>query len=168
MNSGMSQDTGMDQLRLSQIVRALGQPLVMIPLSSVATAGIEKEQAGSSSSLFNMMRNLGGSIGIAALATILFQREKFHSNRLGESISMFSTAIQERLEQMTQFFLGRGFAPEIAHNQAIASIDAIVRREAYIMAYNDCFYFIGCALLLSGLTVIFLKKAQIAPGGGGH
>jgi MFS transporter, DHA2 family, multidrug resistance protein len=168
MNAGMTVDTGMDQLRLSQIVRALGQPLVMVPLSSVATAGIEKEQAGSASSLFNMMRNLGGSIGIAALATILLQREKLHSNRIGESISMFSTATQERLDQMTQFFLSQGFSPEIAQNQAIASIDNVVRREAYIMAYNDCFYFIGCALLLGGLTVLFLKKSKIAPSGGGH
>lgn len=168
MNAGMNSDTGMDQLRLSQIVRALGQPLVMVPLSSVATSGIEKEQAGSASSLFNMMRNLGGSIGIAALATLVLQREKLHSNRIGEAVSMFSAATQQRLDQMTQVFLGQGFSPEIAHNQAIASIDSIVRREAYIMAYNDCFYFIGCALLLSGLTVIFLKKPQMVSGAGGH
>lgn len=168
MNSDMTHDTGMDQLRWSQIVRAMGQPLVIVPLSSIATADIEKEQAGSASSLFNMMRNLGGSIGIAALATLLTQREQFHSNRLGDAVSMYSQQTQQRIEQMTQFFMAQGSVTEVAQNQAIASIGNLVRREAYVMAYNDCFYFIACTLLISGFAVFFMKKAKSAGGGGGH
>jgi MFS transporter, DHA2 family, multidrug resistance protein len=168
MNSTMTHDTGMDQLRLSQIVRAFGQPLIMVPLSSIATANIEREQAGSASSVFNMMRNLGGSIGIAALATLLTQREQFHSNRLGDAVSMYSTQTQQRIEQMTQFFITQGYGAEVAQNQAIASIGNLVRREAYVMAYNDCFYFIACTLLLSGLTVILMKKVKAAGGSVAH
>jgi MFS transporter, DHA2 family, multidrug resistance protein len=168
MNSAMTHDTGMDQLRLSQIVRAFGQPLIMVPLSSIATANIEREQAGSASSVFNMMRNLGGSIGIAALATLLTQREQFHSNRLGDAVSMYSAQTQQRIEQMTQFFIAQGYGAEVAQNQAITSIGNVVRREAYVMAYNDCFYFIACTLLLSGLTVIFMKKVKAAGGSVAH
>jgi MFS transporter, DHA2 family, multidrug resistance protein len=168
MNSDMTHDTGMDQLRWSQIVRAMGQPLIMVPLSSVATADIEKEQAGSASSLFNMMRNLGGSMGIAALATLLTQREQFHSNRLGDAVSMYSQQTQQRIEQMTQFFVSQGAGADIAQNQAIASLGNTVRREAYVMAYNDCFYFIAWTLLLSGLAVLFMKKAKAAGSGGTH
>jgi MFS transporter, DHA2 family, multidrug resistance protein len=168
MNSSMTQDTGMDQLRWSQIVRALGQPLIMIPLSSIATANIEREQAGSASSVFNMMRNLGGSIGIAALATLLTQREQFHSNRLGDAVSLYSTQTQQRIDQMTQFFIAQGSSAEVAQNQAIASIGNVVRGQAYIMAYNDCFYFIACALLVSGLTVIFMKKVKAGGGSAAH
>lgn len=164
MNSNMTNQTGIDQLRWSQLVRALGQPLIMVPLSSIATAGLAKEQAGSASGLFNMMRNLGGSVGIAAIATLLTQREQFHSNRLGEAVSLYNPATQQRLEQQTQFFVSRGADLSTAQNQAIATITNTVRREAYVMAFNDCFYFVAWALLLSGIAIIFFKKVK--PGGG--
>jgi DHA2 family multidrug resistance protein len=168
MNATMTYETGIDQLRWSQLVRAMGQPLIMVPLSSIATAGIEKEQAGSASGLFNMMRNLGGSMGIAALATLLSRREAFHSNRLGEAISLYNPETQQRIDQMTQFFITQGADYTIAHDRAIASISNLVRREAYVMAYNDCFYFVGVALLLSGFAVIFFKKAKGSGGAGAH
>ncbi|MGC8711806.1 MAG: MDR family MFS transporter [Leptodesmis sp.] len=160
MNSTLTNQTGLDQLRWSQLVRAMGQPLIMVPLSSVATAGLPASQAGSASGLFNMMRNLGGSIGIAAIATLLTNRQQFHSNRLGEAVSIYSPATQERLQQMTQYFVSQGADLATAQQQAIETMSNIVRREAYVMAFNDCFYFIACALLLSGITVLFLKKVK--------
>lgn len=167
MNSAMTAETGIDQLRWSQIVRALGQPLIMVPLSSIATAGLEKEQAGSASGLFNMMRNLGGSVGIAVLATLLTQREQFHSNRLGEAVSLYDPATQQRLSQLTQFFVSRGSDLATAQNQAIAVISNLVRRESYIIAFNDCFYFIGFALLLSGIAILFFQKVKPGSGAAG-
>jgi DHA2 family multidrug resistance protein len=168
MNSTFTNLTGMDQLRTALLVRAAGQPLIMVPLSTVATAGLAPNQAGSASGLFNMMRNLGGSIGIAAIATLLTQRQQFHSNRLGESISNFNPATQERLNQLTQFFVSRGSDLASAQNQALAAIDNVVRREAYIQAFNDCFYFIGFALLVSGIAVLFFKKVKAEGVSAGH
>lgn len=86
MNSNMTHDTGIEELRWSQLVRAIGQPLMILPLTSLATANIEKEQAGSASGLFNMMRNLGGSVGIPALSTLITRPEQFHSNRRGDIV----------------------------------------------------------------------------------
>ncbi|MBD2366600.1 multidrug efflux MFS transporter [Leptolyngbya sp. FACHB-402] len=168
MNSTFTNLTGMDQLRTALLVRAAGQPLIMVPLSTVATAGLAPNQAGSASGLFNMMRNLGGSIGIAAIATLLTQRQQFHSNRLGESISNFNPATQERLNQLTQYFVSRGSDLASAQNQALAAIDNVVRREAYIQAFNDCFYFIGFALLVSGIAVLFFKKVKAEGVSAGH
>ncbi len=107
-----------------------------------------------------MMRNLGGSMGIAALATLVSRREAFHSNRLGEGVSLYNPETQIRLDQMTQFFMSQGADFTTAHDRAIAAISNIVRREAYVMEYNDCFYFIGVALVLSGLAVLFFKKVR--------
>ncbi|MDZ8051262.1 MAG: DHA2 family efflux MFS transporter permease subunit [Aulosira sp. ZfuVER01] len=168
MNAGMTSQTGLDQLRWSQLVRAMGQPLIMVPLSSIATAGLNPKEAGSASGLFNMMRNLGGSLGIAALATLLTNREQFHSNRLGDSVSLYNPETQQRIDQMTQYFISRGADLSTAQNQAIASISNIVRREAFVMAFNDCFYFIGIALLLSGLAIIFIKKVKATGGAVAH
>ncbi|MHC5728738.1 MAG: MFS transporter, partial [Nostoc sp.] len=168
MNSGMTNQTGLDQLRWSQFVRAMGQPLIMVPLSSIATAGLTQQEAGSASGLFNMMRNLGGSIGIASLATLLTNREQFHSNRLGDGVSLYNPETQQRIDQMTQYFISRGADLSTAQNQAIASISNIVRREAFVMAFNDCFYFIGIALLVSGIAILFLKKVKPTGGAVAH
>jgi DHA2 family multidrug resistance protein len=168
MNSHMTSETGIDELRWSQLVRAMGQPLMIVPLSAITTGNIEPEQAGSASGLFNMMRNLGGSIGIAILSTLLTKREQFHSNRIGEAVSLYSPETQQRIEQLTQFFISRGTDAVTARNQALASISNVVRREAYVMAYNDGFYFIGFALLLSGLALLFCKKVKAAGGAASH
>ncbi len=160
MNAKLTNQTGYDQLIWSQLVRAMGQPLIMVPLTSIATAGLPAKEAGSASGLFNMMRNLGGSIGIASLATLLTSREQFHSNRLSDSVSLFNPTTQERINQLTQYFVSRGSDLSTAQEQAIKSLDGVVRREAYVMAFNDCFYFIGIALLLSGIAILFFKKVK--------
>jgi DHA2 family multidrug resistance protein len=168
MNSHMTHETGIEQLRWSQLVRALGQPLMIVPLTAITTGGIEPEQAGSASGLFNMIRNLGGSIGIAVLSTVLTRREQFHSNRIGEAVSLFDPETQQRIDQYTQFFISRGSNPVTAREQAIAAIDNIVRREAFVMAFNDGFYFVGIALLLSGLILLFCKKVKSGAGAAAH
>lgn len=168
MNARLTYQTGYDQLIWSQLVRAMGQPLIMVPLTSIATAGLPPKDAGSASGLFNMMRNLGGSIGIAALATLLTTREQFHSNRLGDSVSLFNSQTQDRINQLTQYFTSRGADLSTAQDQAIKAIDNIVRREAFVMAFNDCFYFIGIALLVSGIAILFFKKVKATGGAVGH
>ena len=162
MNSDLTNLTGIDQLRWSQLVRAMGQPLIMVPLSTVATAGLSKIQAGSASGLFNMMRNLGGSFGIAILATLLTQREQFHSNRLGDAVSLYNPETQQRIQELTRVFVRRGADLATAKAQAFKSIAGLVSREAYIMAFNDCFYFIGFALLMSGIAILFLRKVKLS------
>ena len=167
MNAALTNLTGYDQLRLTQFVRALGMPLVIVPITTLATGFIEPAQAGSASALFNMLRNLGGSIGIALLATQLDWREKLHSLRLGEAVSAFSSATSERLAGLTHQFVLRGAETLNAGQQALGALAGVVRREAYIMAYSDCFFLLG-ALLVT--MVVFVWLCQPAKGGalGGH
>lgn len=166
MNAYMDATTGYDQLLLSQIVRALGQPFVMLTLSNFAMNGIKPQDMPSASSLINMTRNLGGSIGIALLATALTAREHFHSQRLGESITGFASATQERLDVLTQSFIGKGFDPATAANMALKAVDGVVRREAYVMAYNDGFFLVA-AVLFGCIGVLWFSDKVKAPTGGG-
>ncbi len=160
MNSGMTNLTAYDQLKLAQLIRAIGMPLTIVPLTSLATGGIESEQTGSASALFNMLRNLGGSIGIALLATQLDWREKFHSARLSESVSAFSSATQERLEGYTQHFLRLGVDAVTASQQALTAVASTVRREAYVMSYGDCFFIVGVVVAAMIVFVWFCKPAK--------
>ncbi|MTW10916.1 DHA2 family efflux MFS transporter permease subunit [Pseudoduganella eburnea] len=166
MNAYMDATTGYDQLLFSQVVRALGQPFVMLTLSNFAMNGIAPKDTASASSLFNMIRNLGGSIGIALLATQLTQREHFHSARLGEAVNSFSAATQLRLDQLTQSFIGKGFDPVEASDKALKAVDSIVRRESFVMAYNDGFLIVG-GILLSCILILWLSDKVKSPSGGG-
>jgi DHA2 family multidrug resistance protein len=170
MNSHMDATTGYDQLVVTQVIRAIGQPFVMLTLSNFAMAGIQPKDMPSASSLFNMMRNLGGSVGIAMLATALTNREHFHSARIGEAVSLGASATQTRLDQLTQNFIGQGADSATAANQALGVIDHLVRREAYIMAYNDGFWIVG-AILIAAIVPLWFSDKLKAPGGagsGGH
>jgi DHA2 family multidrug resistance protein len=160
MNSTLTNLTGYDQLILSQLVRALGMPLVIVPLTSLATGHIGPQQSGSASALYNMFRNLGGSIGIAVLATQLDLREKLHSVRLGEAVNVFNPATSERLGALTQQFVARGTEAVAAGQQAIGAVAGVVRHEAYVMAYGDCFYLLGALLLAMVLPVWLCRRAK--------
>ncbi len=164
MNAFMDATTGYDQLMVTQVIRAIGQPFVMLTLSNFAMQGLSPKDMPSASSLFNMTRNLGGSIGIALLATSLTNREHFHSAMLGESVSHFAPATQQRLDALTQGFIAGGMDPATAAGQALAVVDRIVRRESFVMAYNDGFWIIGI-VLIACIAAIWLADKVKSPGG---
>jgi DHA2 family multidrug resistance protein len=169
MNIYMTNDYAADQLLWPNVVRAIGQALVMAPLSAVATAGIEAENAGSASGLFNMMRNLGGAVGIALLQTVLTKREQYHSNVLMQSVSVFEQATRTRLEQLTQYFINHGVLDRAdAAHRAYVAIGHTVQKQAYILAFSDTFYLLGMALIVALAAVLFLKKPGQTSAGGAH
>lgn len=159
INAFLSPDTAHDQLRWPLLLRAICFPFIMVPLSSLATGGIEKENVNSASGLFNMMRNLGGSVGIALLSAFLTQREHLHSNRLGEFISLYNPLTRERLDLLMHAFQAKGFDPVGAQQLAIAALDGTVRKQAFTQAFSDCFYLIGVALLAGIVALFFCKKS---------
>ncbi len=133
------------------------------------TAGIEKESAGSASSLFNMTRNLGGAVGIAMLQTLLTKREQFHSNVLVQSVSLFAEATRRRIAHMTAYFLSHGLADKAtATHKAIAAIGLRVRQQATVMAFSDTFYLIGLSLIVALLASLLLTKPKRLSAGGAH
>ncbi len=164
MNAFMSHDTAIEQLKWSQLVRALGQPLLMSPLSQMAAVGIPAAQAGSASALFNMFRNLGGSIGIASLATVLEHREHFHFSIISERLTRNSAKLAGALHDMTAALAPHGSDPAM---RATAELARMVRREALTMAYADAFIIVGVVLFISAFGAFFLTRAAGQGGGGG-
>ncbi len=169
MNIYMTTDYATDQLFWPDVVRAIGQALVMAPLSAVATTGIEPENAGSASGLFNMMRNLGGAVGIAALQTFLTKREQYHSNVLAQSVSIFEQATRTRVDQLTQYFVNHGVTDRAdAVNRAYVAIGHIVQKQAFILAFSDTFYLLGAALIIALIATLMLRKPDHLSSGGAH
>jgi MFS transporter, DHA2 family, multidrug resistance protein len=169
MNIYMTTDYGSDQLLWPNVVRAVGQALAFAPLSAVATAGIEAENAGSASGLFNMMRNLGGAVGIAGLQTFLTKREQYHSNVLTQSVSLFEQATRTRIEQLTNYFINHGIIdPADASQRAVVAIGHIVQKQAFILAFSDTFFVLGIALIVALVATLLLKKLGHVALGGAH
>ncbi len=164
LNSYMTADTMRDQLMLSQILRGVGQPMIMLTLANFATAKMELHNMPSVSSLFTMSRILGGAVGMAIIATLLTLREKFHSVRLGESVTSFSTGVQSRIDQLSFTYMREVGDPAGATSQAYASIANIVRRESFVMAYNDCFFVLSI-LLAASVAFMWLSDRVVAGGG---
>ena len=168
MNIEINPDYSGPQLLWANLVRAIGQALVLTPLSVLATGGIEREQAASASAMFNMMRNLGGSIGIAMLETLLTKREQFHSAIINPSVSLLNEATRRRLETMQRYFMNAGTAdPATAWHDAVVAVGRAVRAQAYFLAYGDTFFLMGCALLLAVVAAVLMRRAT-GGGAGAH
>jgi MFS transporter, DHA2 family, multidrug resistance protein len=155
MNGYMSHDSGIEQLKWAQLVRASGQPLIMAPLSAMATVGIQPAQAGSASAVFNMFRNLGGSVGIAMMSVVATNREHYHFSIIAERVTRNAGHTQTMLDQLAARFTPYGYD---AMTKATAQLAQMVRREAMTMAYSDAFTLVGAGLALAIVGVIFLPK----------
>lgn len=161
MNMHMSPDTAGDQFFVPNIVRAVGQAFAMAPLTSIAMLGIAKEQSGAASGLFNMLRNLGGAIGVAMLGTIFTKREQFHSNVNGSSINLFRQEVRDRITQTTQYFMAHGVSDvDTARQQAIVALGRAVQKQSVIMGFSDTFVILGVMLFVAAFFVMLAKKGQ--------
>jgi DHA2 family multidrug resistance protein len=169
LNIYMTNDYAAEQLFWPNVIRALGQALVFAPLSAVATGSIEAENAGSASALFNMMRNLGGAIGIAALQTLLTKREQYHSNVLSQQVTMFEQATRTRLDQLTQYFMSHGVIDRIdAAHHAYVATGKIIQKQAFILGFSDTFYLLGVSQIVALIAALMLAKPDRLDGGGAH
>lgn len=169
MNIQLDNNFSGPQFLIPNIVRAVGQALVLTPLSALSTAGIERENAGSASALFNMMRNLGGAIGIAMLETVFTRREQYHSNVLVSSVSLLNEQTRNRISHLTHYFLAHGVSdPSAAAHKAIVAIGHAIRHQASIMGYGDTFFLLGAALVLALVATLCLRKTDRVEGGGVH
>ncbi len=168
MNGFLDPDYAMDQFRVSNIIRALGQPLIFVPLLSMSTEGLPPSEAGSASAVFNMGRNIGGSIGIAMLSTIVTQREHKHSVDIGESVTTYTPAVATRLQEYRQIFESKGIDAGTAQGYALTALNHQVQANAYILAYSDAFLCIGVTLIVAIFALFFMPKSQGGMPAGGH
>ncbi|WP_340117860.1 MDR family MFS transporter [Pelagibius sp. 7325] len=161
MNMTLSPDTAADQLLFPNIVRAVGQAMVLTPITAITMAGIASNDTGTASGLSNMLRNLGGAVGTALLATILTKREQYHSNIIGQSITLFRDEVRDRLSALTAHFLSLGETDLVAaHHKAVIELGRIVRRQALLMGFGDTFAVIGVVLILAAVCLLFVRDTR--------
>lgn len=148
--------------------RGLGMGLSFSPLTSVSLSGLPPQQLAQGAALFNLTRQLAGSLGIAALNTILTMRSTYHATMLGQGMQSQSPATQQYLADVKAMLIGRGMAPDQATLGAFSLLGGMVRQKVTILAFADLFYLLLAVSLLGLVPVLFLRKApHVAPGGEG-
>jgi MFS transporter, DHA2 family, multidrug resistance protein len=161
--STLSPQTGGDDLFWPNIVRGFGTVLMFMPLQLAALGSIPKQDVAAATGFFNLTRQLGGSVGVALLTTLLDQREAFHRAVLAEKIVPSEPHTLERIAAYTQAMLARGFPMEEAKQKALALLDGAVNLQSAVLSFSDTFW-ATAALIFCALPLVLLlgKPAKSA------
>ncbi len=150
--------TGTDNLFWPLIWRGATTVLMFLPLSLATLGSIPKEDVSAGSGFYNLTRQLGGSIGIAILTSLLAQREAFHRAILLAKLTPYDPETTERLSALIGLFQSRGSDAATAEQQALAALSQLVNTQAAVLSYADIFRFVGIVFLCSLPLLLFLGK----------
>ena len=171
MMAGFSLDGDFMTFTLPRVVQAFGMGLFFVPLSAATYVNIPREEMGNASGVFNLLRNLGGSFGVAFSTTVLAQRSQVHQSFLVEHVTPYNPAFQEFFMRVRLWFeTHQPLAHVPPEKAALAVAYREVLRQANMLAFNDTFWLlaIGTALLIP-LTLIFRRaKTPTLPLEGIH
>jgi DHA2 family multidrug resistance protein len=146
---------------LSQLLRGVGQILSFMPLNQASVGAVSREDTADAAGLFNMARNLGGSIGLALLGVFIDRRIEAHADAIRESVNANSQLLQDRLAAQAGLFVDRGGDAAYAQQQAIGQLGLQIHQQAMVMTYSDCFWILGVGLMFL-LPLVFLLPARPA------
>jgi MFS transporter, DHA2 family, multidrug resistance protein len=155
--STFSLDVGFWNFWWPLMIQGAGLGLIFVPLTTVTNDPIPRERMGNATSLFNLMRNIGASMGISAVTTLQFRQMQAHTNILGAHVNSSSPAAQQTFRGLQQAFMSRGADAVTAAHQAEGAIWGMVLRQASMLSYNDVFRFLG-GMFLVLLPLLFLMK----------
>jgi DHA2 family multidrug resistance protein len=148
-----------------QLFQGMSMALLFVPLTTVTMDPIPKEEMGNATSVFNLMRNIGGSMGIAAATTFLERRQQVHINVLGSHVDAYSPAARQMLESARAALMARGADAATASRQAYAAVFGTVQRQAAMLAFNETFHVLALLFLAAMLLLLFMKKPAHYGGG---
>jgi DHA2 family multidrug resistance protein len=146
-----------------QFLQGVGLSLIFVPLTTISMAPIARERMGYATSLYNLMRNLGGSIGIATTGTLLFHNQQANTAWLGAHVNVYDLSAQHAFARVRAGFLAAGADPVTATQRTYAALFGIVQRQASMVAFVGLFRLLGVIFLVL-LPLLFLMKRPQARG----
>jgi DHA2 family multidrug resistance protein len=163
MMSRLTLASGTDDLFWPLILRGVGLGLIFVPLTGASMAELRVEQLAQGTGMFNLTRQLGGSLGIAIMATLLSRYQKVEKQVLTEAVATNAPETLARLGQLTRGMIARGFDPATAKQQALMVMDRQVTAQASVLAFSKI-YLLSGILLLVALPLLFLFRTGKARG----
>lgn len=147
-----------------RIVLGVGLAMIFVPLTTVTLSAIPRSEMGNATGIFNLLRNIGGSVGIAVAATMLGRLSQFYQTSLVPHINQYSPLFQQRFTELKQALLGAGLAAPQAEQTALGMIYGVVRQQAAALAYNRIFFIVGLAFLAIIPLLLLLKRPKHQTG----
>ena len=143
-----------------RVVLGVGMGFLFIPLTTMTMSSIRKEEMGNATAIFNLLRNLGGSFGVAFVATLLARRSQLHQFRLVEHLTPFSRNLQEAIPQISQLLKEKGLVPLLPGEGRLSLVYDQLLKQASMLAFNDSFYILSVIMILILPFVLLMKKAK--------
>jgi DHA2 family multidrug resistance protein len=162
----LTKDWDFWELFWPQVFRGIGLMLAIVPINNISLGTLPADRLKNAAGLYNLMRNLGGAVGLAALTTLLNSRTDLHLARLHESITWSRQPALETLNNLTQRFSSFG---SDAQAMALKQLNQIVNRQGVVMAFADVFLVLTFLFIGLAMLAVVMKRPSAAPApGGGH
>ena len=155
---GLNPDTGVHTIFWPLILRGAGSVIMFMPLSIATLGPLPKKDIAAGAGFYSLTRQLGSSIGIALITTMLARRMAEHRANLVDQISLYRPAAMERIHQLATAFAAHGSDAVTAHNRALGVLDAIVNGQSSLLSYSDIFFYVAVTFVLSlPLLMLFAR-----------
>lgn len=161
--ASLTSQTGQDDFMLPLLVRGVAMGLLFIPLNVISLANLHGREMAQGTGMTNMVRQLGGSIGVAFMSTFLDNRTEVHLSRLNEWLSESRFEVQERMQMLIAGFVSKGAGPWEAKQKTLAILAGQLKMQAALMAYNDAFWLMAVIFVLC-LPVVFFFAPMAKKG----
>ena len=143
-----------------RIVLGIGMGFFFIPLTTMTMSGIRKEDMGNASAIYNLLRNLGGSFGVAFVTTVLARRAQFHQTQLVGYLTPFDNAYQSIIGQSSQLLQQRGFPDALSEQAGAGMLYRELLRQASMLSFNDVFYLVSVLMICILPLVVLMKREK--------
>ncbi|HQZ39745.1 MAG TPA: DHA2 family efflux MFS transporter permease subunit [Vicinamibacterales bacterium] len=162
-------DAGYWDVFWPQFLQGIGLSMLFVPLTTISMDPVPRERMGNATSLFNLMRNLGGSIGIAVSSTLLARKQQVYFGVLGEHVDGFSSSSRDLLDGLRQSMIASGVDPVTATARAYATVAGMVQRQAAMLSFVEVFRLLGVVFLCLLPLILLMRRPQSqAPPPGAH
>ncbi len=162
--SQMTTASGADDFFWPLVVRGVGLGLIFIPLTTLSLTGLQGKDIPQGTGLTNMIRQLGGSFGVALMATFIERRTAYHRGVLADHVTAYDPFALRRLSGMVSGFMSKGMDAATAKHRALAALDGMVFRQASLLSYQDSFMIVGIFFLLCIPLLLLFKGSKKAAG----
>lgn len=153
----LTPDTGADNFFWMLITRGIGMGLLFIPISTLSLSTLKGQQIGQGAAFTGMMRQLGGSFGVALITTFLSHQNVVHKSAIAAHLDMNSAAVQQRVSGMQANFISHGMSSEKALQAAYQSLNGMAYKQASILSYMDAFLYLGIMFLICVPFVLMIR-----------
>ncbi|RZJ53805.1 MAG: DHA2 family efflux MFS transporter permease subunit [Flavobacterium sp.] len=160
MQTRMTPDTGVEHMYWPLILRGIGLGLLFVPITTLSLSTLKGKQIGEGAAFTGMMRQLGGSFGIAIITTFITRFSQEHRVDLINNLDPAKFDVQQRIAGMQRAFMAKGYSADVALKKAYQALDYAVLKQSTVLSYMDIFMYLGIMFLCCIPIILFIKKGK--------